>query len=219
MDVADRARIYAALGDPVRLAMVDELFLSDRTFQELSRLVGLPGNAAAHHLAVLESAGLITRSVSEGDHRRRYVSLQHQRVAGSIATPFAAPKAILFVCTHNSARSQFAAALWSQRTGGPAASAGTQPAPRVHPGAVRAAAEFGVDLTDAMPRGYDAVEDPPQLVISVCDRAREAGMPFANPSFHWSVPDPVPSGTASAFRMAFADLAERVERLASAAEH
>ncbi|MEK8110491.1 hypothetical protein NKG94_51535 [Micromonospora sp. M12] len=39
----------------------------------------------------------------------------------------------MFVCTRNSARSQLAAALWSDRAHTPAASAGTKPADRVHP--------------------------------------------------------------------------------------
>ena len=42
----------------------------------------------------------------------------------------------LFVCTHNSARSQLAATLWRRRTGAPATSAGTHPAREIHPGAV-----------------------------------------------------------------------------------
>ena len=46
---------------------------------------------------------------------------------------------LLFLCSHNSARSQLAAALWTARTGQPAESAGTHPAARVHRGAVAAA--------------------------------------------------------------------------------
>jgi ArsR family transcriptional regulator, arsenate/arsenite/antimonite-responsive transcriptional repressor / arsenate reductase (thioredoxin) len=216
MDLQDRARIHAALGDRYRLRIVDELLLSDRSFQELSRLVGLPANAAAHHLAVLESAGLIERHASEGDHRRRYVSLRLDRFEGLVASPAFRPSTILFVCTHNSARSQFAAALWTQRTGAPAESAGTDPAERVHPKAISAARAFGVDLHEAVPKGYDRLAVAPELVVSVCDRAREAGLPFDAPSIHWSVPDPVRAGTADAFRSAFADLAARVERLAAA---
>lgn len=216
MDLQERAQTYAALGDRYRLEMVDELLLSDRTFQELAALVGLPGNAAAHHLGVLESAGLIERSVSEGDHRRRYVTLRQERLAGLVHSPTLTPTVVLFICTHNSARSQFAAALWRERTGGVAESAGTDPAHRIHPSAVRAAKAFGLDLRGATPKGYAEVTTRPDLVVSVCDRARESGLPFEAPSLHWSVPDPVRAGTADAFRSAFADLAERVERLASA---
>jgi protein-tyrosine-phosphatase len=214
MDVDKRARVYAALGDPHRLQVVDALLHSDHTFQELAAIAGLPGNAAAHHLAVLESAGLIERHASEGDRRRRYLRLRHERLTELVQLPHLAPRVVLFVCTHNSARSQFAAGLWTQRTGGMADSAGSQPARRVHPNAIRAAGELLVDLSAAVPKGYDAVTDVPDLVVSVCDRAREASPPFAAPSLHWSVPDPVRAGTPAAFRSAFADITARVDRLA-----
>lgn len=219
MNLADRARLHAALGDPHRLRMVDELMLGDRTFQELAALVDLPGNAAAHHLAVLESAGLIERRPSEGDRRRRYVTLHQDRLEGVAPSSLLDPRAILFICTHNSARSQFAAALWRERTGGVADSAGTDPADRVHPKAARAAAEFGLDLTGAIPKGFDLVSGRPDLVVSVCDRARETGVPFAAPQLHWSVPDPVRSGTQAAFRSAFADISRRIDQLAKATPH
>ena len=219
MNVTDRARLHAALGDPHRLRIVDELLLGDRTFQELAALADLPGNAAAHHLAVLDSAGLIDRRRSEGDGRRRYVALHRDRLEGLVPSPSLDPRAILFVCTHNSARSQFAAALWRERTGGTADSAGTEPAGRVHPKAVRAAAEFGLDIATATPKGYDAVTAEPDLVVSVCDRAREAGVPFSARQLHWSVPDPVRLGTQAAFRSAFADISERIDQLAKVSPH
>ena len=211
MNVDDRATIHAALGDRHRLAMIDELLLSDRTFQELADLVGVRGNLAAHHLGVLETAGLVERGVSEGDHRRRYVSMHRDRLFGLVTVPLVDPERVLFVCTHNSARSQFAAAFWHQRTGRRAESAGTHPAPRVHPNAIRAAAGFGVDLGEASPRGYDAVDLAPALVVSVCDRAREAPLPFSAPSLHWSVADPAAAGTVTAFRSAFADISNRID--------
>ena len=219
MNVTDRARLHAALGDPHRLRIVDELLLGDRTFQELAALADLPGNAAAHHLAVLDSAGLIDRRPSEGDGRRRYVTLHRDLLEGLVTSPSLDPRAILFVCTHNSARSQFAAALWRERTGGTADSAGTEPAGRVHPKAARAAAEFGLDIATATPKGYDAVTAEPDLVVSVCDRAREAGVPFSARHLHWSVPDPVRLGTQAAFRSAFADIAGRIDQLAKVSPH
>ena len=215
MDLEERARVHAALGDPHRLRIVDALLHTDHTFQELAATADLPGNAAAHHLAVLESAGLIERHVSEGDRRRRYLHLRNERLTGLVEPPHFAPRMVLFVCTHNSARSQFAAALWGQQTGGMADSAGNHPADRVHPNAVRAAGQLGVDLSTAEPKGYNAIAPSPDLVVSVCDRAREAGLPFDAPSLHWSVPDPVRAGTPKAFRSAFADIAERVDRLAA----
>ncbi len=216
MKFTDRAVVHAALGDPVRLAMVDRLMLSDHTFHDLAGATGLAGNLAAHHLGVLESAGLIERRVSEGDRRRRYISLRRERLDGLDTPSPIAPKVVLFVCTHNSARSQFAAARWHQVTGLAAESAGTTPADRVHPGAVRAAAGFDVNLTGDRPKGFDAVTHDPDLIVSVCDRARESGLPFTSPSLHWSVPDPARAGTSAAFRTAFAEIVERIDRLADA---
>ncbi len=216
MDVADRALIHAALGDVHRLAMVDRLALSDRTFQELADAAGLAGNLAAHHLGVLEAAGLIGRRVSDGDHRRRYLSLRHDRLDGLIERTPIAPRCVLFVCTHNSARSQFAAALWQQRTGRDADSAGTHPAQRVHPGAIRAATRFGVDLRGMTPKGYDDVVSQPDMVVSVCDRAHEAGDSWPTATLHWSIPDPVEASSGEAFQIAFTDIAERIDRLGTA---
>jgi ArsR family transcriptional regulator, arsenate/arsenite/antimonite-responsive transcriptional repressor / arsenate reductase (thioredoxin) len=214
MDVAERARTYAALGDPHRLAIVDGLWLGDRTFDEVATIADLPGNLAAHHLNVLEASGLVERRVSEGDRRRRYITLRRDRLP-ELATPYGPPPDdVLFVCTHNSARSQFAAALWKQVTGRNAESAGTSPASRVHPDAVRAAAAFGLDLSEARPRSYDSVSRLPDLVISVCDRARESGIPFTAPSIHWSVPDPVRASNPAAFQAAFTEIADRIERFA-----
>jgi protein-tyrosine-phosphatase len=140
------------------------------------------------------------------------VTLRQDRLDEIHVRPDLVARRILFVCTHNSARSQFAAGYWERTTGRPAESAGTDPAPRVHPAAVRVAREFGVDLAGAEPRGYGAVTSSPDLVVSVCDRAYEAGWPFDAPVLHWSVPDPVRTGTDAAVRRAFTELAARIER-------
>jgi protein-tyrosine-phosphatase/DNA-binding transcriptional ArsR family regulator len=217
MELAARARMHAALGDPHRLAIVDALALGDRTPRELATLVDAPSNLLAHHLAVLAEAGLVERRVSSGDRRRRYVVLRPEALDGLLPGEASLPSGIvLFVCTHNSARSQVAAALWRARTGRPAESAGADPARRVHPLAVRAARRLGLELADAAPRGYEAVEDHPALVVSVCDRAREGSIPFEAPMLHWSVADPVADGRAAAFSSAFAEISRRVERLAAA---
>ncbi len=206
--------MHAALGNPTRLNIVDALALGDHTVNELRELSGLTGNLLAHHLDVLEGAGVIERRRSEGDQRRKYVVLRRDLLVdvGTHALRAARP---LFVCTHNSARSQFAAAMWSHRTGSHAQSAGTDPADRIHPKAVAVAAELGIDLGRAVPVGYEAVTIAPDLVISVCDRAREAPPPPGSaPRLHWSIPDPVLVGTDRAFRDAFSEIAARIDRLA-----
>ncbi len=212
-----RAARHAALGDPIRLAIVDELRSSDRSPVELREQFALESNLLAHHLDVLESVGLISRTRSSGDGRRRYVHLLRSALPGTEAgIPAAGPA--LFVCTLNSARSQLAAALWQHLTGADASSAGTHPAAAVHPGAVAAASRAGLDLGGAVPASLDDV-DPPALVVTVCDRAHEE-LPGAADRLHWSVPDPVPAGTKRAFDATVAELAERitaVARLESAA--
>lgn len=215
MDRQDRAGIHAALGDEHRLHIVDELMLGDLAPAEIGALIGLPSNLLAHHLGVLEEAGLITRRVSDADHRRRYISLTVRAWLEPLQDRRVGPRSVLFICTHNAARSQFAEALWRRRTGIPAESVGTEPALRVDPRAIRTAAEDGLDLSASAPRRYDAVGYRPDLVVSVCDRAREADLPFPAERLHWSIPDPVEAGTASAFRAAYHEISRRVERLAT----
>ena len=218
MDLDARATAHAALGDTRRLAIVDRLTTGDLTVAELAGLVDMSGNLLAHHLDVLAEAGMIERRVSEGDHRRRYVSLVWNSLPRSPGIEHTSRSSTAFVCTHNSARSQFAAALWESTTGRPSASAGSNPADRVHPTALRVASEFEVDLSSARPAAYDSLPPQIDLVVSVCDRAREAGLPPADDHLHWSVPDPVTTGTVASFRAAFTDIARRVERLAGTQE-
>lgn len=208
-----RAQAHAALGDERRLSIAEQLALGDRTVAELAELTGMSGSLLAHHLEVLADAGLVRRSVSEGDHRRRYVSLDWARIPSGLHLPPRSDQHVAFVCTHNSARSQFAAALWKQATGGEAVSAGSEPASRVHPTAVAVASEFGVDITDAKPGGYERIQGRPDLVVSVCDRALEDGLPAAEDYLHWSVPDPVKTGNVRSFRSAFEQIAERMALL------
>ena len=207
--VEDRAARHAALGDPVRLAIVDELASSDRAPVELRRLLDLESNLLAHHLDVLEGVGLIERSRSSGDGRRRYLHLRRDALEGLAPGRAVAPGAALFVCSANSARSQLAAALWRHRTGQPADSAGTHPADRVHPGAVAAAERAGIDLGGATPRALDAAGPTPPLVVTVCDQAHEEVRPDTS-WLHWSIPDPVSAGTEAAFDATVDELTDRI---------
>jgi protein-tyrosine-phosphatase/DNA-binding HxlR family transcriptional regulator len=209
-----RARVHAALGDPARLAIVDALTVGDASPGEIGHDLGLPTNLVAHHVKVLHDAGLIVRTRSEGDRRRTYLRLEPQVLASLTPPPLEGAERVVFVCTHNSARSQLAAALWRDRIGGPVASAGTKPAPRVHPRAMRVAHRHGLDL-DATGTAHvaDVVRDG-DLVIAVCDNAHEDMTGPARPRLHWSVPDPVRIDTDDAFEDAYADLAGRIDRLA-----
>jgi protein-tyrosine-phosphatase/DNA-binding transcriptional ArsR family regulator len=228
-----RAQIHAALGDPARLAIVDRLILGDASPGEIAHDLGMATNLVAHHVNVLMQAALIDRRRSEGDRRRTYLRLQPAALAGLTAAHLdISAGRVVFVCTHNSARSQLAAALWRQRTGRPVASAGTRPAARVHPRALTIAHRHGLRLD---PTGTAHVTDilrPDDLVIAVCDNAYEdlaadTGAPDVPrrvpPRLHWSVPDPVRVDTDAAFEAAYADLDDRITRLAptftSGADH
>jgi ArsR family transcriptional regulator, arsenate/arsenite/antimonite-responsive transcriptional repressor / arsenate reductase (thioredoxin) len=214
--IARRAAVHAALGEPVRLAIVEDLAASDRSPTELATRCSVPSNLLAHHLDVLEEVGLIERFVSAGDRRRRYVRLVREPLARlGVATARPAGQ-VLFVCSHNSARSQLAAALWTARTGGPASSAGTHPADRVHPGAVAAASRAGLDLSEATPRmlGAGDAAEVVELVVTVCDQAHEELEPGPG-WWHWSLPDPVQDGRATAFDAVITELDDRIRAVAN----
>jgi protein-tyrosine-phosphatase len=95
-------------------------------------------------------------------------------------------------------------------------SAGTDPAPRVHPRAVKVAARHGLGLDDAGTRRLEGVQRPGDLVVAVCDNAFEDLLERVRPELHWSVPDPVRRGSGADFEAAFADIRSRVARLAGA---
>lgn len=211
-DLDHRAARHAALSDPLRLAIVDELSVSDRAPSELLATLDLPSNLLAHHLDVLEGVGMISRHRSSGDGRRRYVHLEPSALRALGPRRRVTTGRALFVCTHNSARSQLAAALWRRATGSPAESAGTHPAERVHPGAVAAAQQVGLDLSAAHPVTLGDPSVWPDLVVTVCDRAHEE-LGARHEHLHWSVPDPVEIGTASAFEAARDEIGERIEQL------
>jgi ArsR family transcriptional regulator, arsenate/arsenite/antimonite-responsive transcriptional repressor / arsenate reductase (thioredoxin) len=214
--IAARAARFAALGDPVRLAIVDELAVSDLAPIELRRLTGIESNLLAHHLDVLEANGLISRHRSSGDGRRRYVRLERDSFPSLNGGRQLALGVALFVCTHNSARSQLAAALWAEVTGLDASSAGTSPADRIHPGAIASARRAGLDLTGAKPRRISDVRPLPPLVVTVCDRAHEELEPKPH-WLHWSILDPVPAATPAAFDAARDELHQRIRTLAGRA--
>jgi arsenate reductase len=104
------------------------------------------------------------------------------------------PIRVLFICTHNSARSQMAEGLLRARGGGrfAAFSAGTE-ATEVRPLAIRAMDEIGVDLRRQESKTlHRYLGEPFDLVVTVCDDAREACpvFPGARRTDHWSFEDP-----------------------------
>jgi arsenate reductase len=101
---------------------------------------------------------------------------------------------VLFLCTHNSARSQmaegFLRAMAGDRFG--AGSAGTEKT-SVNPLAIRAMAELGIDLGGHTSKLYaDVASGPWDYLITVCDDANERcpWVPGSVKRLHWSFPDP-----------------------------
>ena len=211
-DVAWRASVHGALADPARLAIVDHLLLGDASPSELQLLLSMPSNLIAHHLRVLEMAGVVRRTRSEADRRRTYLCLNAKAL--DVMVPSAARQAerVLFVCTQNSARSQLAVAIWNQHSNVPATSAGTHPAAEVHPGAIAAARRHGLNMRPRTPTHLDDVITRGDLVIAVCDNAHEE-LPAEMRRIHWSIPDPGRTATRTAFDQAVDDLTLRIDRL------
>ena len=113
--------------------------------------------------------------------------------------PLRRPLRVLFLCTRNSARSQIAEAVMESTIDRMArgrfevASAGATPAPSVHPLALQALSDFGIDWSAARPKSIDSVCDQRwDLIITVCDRAKETCPVFpGQPAFaHWGMDDP-----------------------------
>jgi arsenate reductase len=108
--------------------------------------------------------------------------------------PMTDPIRVLFVCTHNSARSQIAEALL-ERYGGDdfeVASAGTE-STRVNPYAVRVLADAGIDWSHAESKTIDRFLDQRfDYVITVCDRAKATCpvFPGSENTLHWGLDDP-----------------------------
>jgi protein-tyrosine-phosphatase len=207
-----RANVFATLGDPRRLEIAEELSRSDRTPGELIEKFELSSALLAHHLDVLGRAGLVERTDSHADGRKRFVRLlPRHRAVLHIA---AAPRDVTFVCTHNSARSQLAAALWRKIVGTQAGSAGTRPAAVVHPLALKVAKRHQLDLSSARPMLYTTRKHRGSTIITVCDQSHDD---LANPlaRLHWSLPDPVEAGTSTAFEATYHELINRIQLLAS----
>ncbi|HEX4962238.1 MAG TPA: ArsR family transcriptional regulator [Thermoanaerobaculia bacterium] len=227
----------------LRWNLVEALSRSDLRVQELVELVGEPANLVSYHLRQLREQALVAERRSAADRRDVYYSLDLERLRGLFMTasetlhpglaetPQAAVLSglrlerrvrVLFLCTHNSARSQMAEALLRSLGNGEveAFSAGTE-VTRVHPLAVQTMAERGLDISAQRSKHLsEYVGEPFDYVITVCDNAREACPLFpGDPErIHWSIPDPAAvEGSeevqAAAFQRAADELTARIRYL------
>ncbi|MBC7205401.1 MAG: arsenate reductase ArsC [Methyloversatilis sp.] len=139
----------------------------------------------------------------------------------------ARPLNVLFLCTHNSARSVLAECLLNHLGGARfrAFSAGSQPSGRVNPFALQALAEQGIDTTGVRSKAWDEFAAPGapamDLIITVCDSAAGETCPVwpGHPATaHWGYADPsaTPGSDAAkltAFRDTLALIRRRLEIL------
>jgi protein-tyrosine-phosphatase/DNA-binding transcriptional ArsR family regulator len=224
---------------PVRWELLTALAGSDLRVRELVERVDQPQSLVSYHLRLLRDAGLVASTRSSFDGRDSYYHLDLERCAEALTESGAAlhpalrldrpppalpvggrPVAVLFVCTGNSARSPIAEALLRHHGADhtTVTSAGTRPRDRMHRHAVRILRDtIGVDVSHQRPQHLDTVIGRRfDHVITLCDRAREAGPSFAHHPWraHWSVVDPATADDGyRAFRRVAADIDTRIRHL------
>jgi protein-tyrosine-phosphatase/DNA-binding transcriptional ArsR family regulator len=204
------------LADDLRWKLILELAQSDRRVQELVALLKEPANLVSYHLKKLRDSQIISDRRSAADGRDVYYSLNLDVLRASflasgaaihpaISEPDSTPQVeeaqtslplarVLFLCTHNSARSQMAEGIMRSLAGNRVEvfSAGSEPQP-IHPFALQAMAEIGIDISHQQPKHFDDfVGQTFDYIITVCDRVREVCPVFpGDPEhIHWSFPDP-----------------------------
>jgi protein-tyrosine-phosphatase len=237
-------------GHPLRWRLLRELARSDRHVRELCTLTGEPQSLVSYHLGLLRTEQVVSMRRSSADRRQAYYTLELARCEQLLSAaggalhpglrltpapsqnprqrPGGARPRVLFTCTGNSARSQMAQALVEQLAHGAvdALSAGSDPKP-LHPNAVRAMHEHGIDIADRRSKHLGEFADARvDYVISLCDRVREVCPEFpGRPDvIHWSIPDPASAGDSDersypAFRRTAAELATRVGFLLKLIDH
>ena len=221
--------MLALAGHPIRWALLSELARSDRRVRELAAATGEPQSLVSYHLGRLRSAELIAAQRSSFDGRDSYYRLELDRCGTLLAQAGAAlhpalallppsparprPARVLFLCTGNSSRSQMAEALVRDMApaGTKVVSAGSDPKP-VHPDAVSAMRERGIDITAARSQHLSTFAARRfDHVITLCDRVREVcpEFPGGPQAVHWSIADPARD---AAGYPAFVRTADEVER-------
>ena len=230
------------LAHDLRWQLLTALAHSDHRVQELAEKLQRPMNLVSYHLRQLREAGLVLERRSSADGRDLYCSLDVSEFArrfhasGAMLHPALAsgngaslpsastttPLRLLFLCTHNSARSQMAEALLRAKCAPrpiEVVSAGDHPS-KIHPAAIAAMHVMGIDMAAQTSKHLDAFRGQHfDTIVTVCDQVREhcPVFPGAPDTIHWSIPDPS-LATASpieqeVFRATAAQLAVRVDHL------
>lgn len=230
--------ILPLVADPHRWQLLAELARSDLRVGELTERLGKPQNLVSYHLGELRKAGVVVSRRSSADRRDVYYHadlIRCRDLLGAASAgihpgirlspvPTVVPSTtpggharVLFLCTGNSARSQMAEALVQHRSGGAisARSAGSHPK-ALHPNAVRAMAELGIDIAGNTTKHLRRfVRMRFDRVVTLCDKVREIcpEFPGATAGSHWSLPDPAAEGDDDELTYpAFLRTAEEIEQ-------
>ncbi len=210
----DTVQFFKVLADETRLAILQLLALTDLRAGEVVAHLHSPQNMVSYHLRQLRSLGLLRDRRSNADARDIYYSVDLDRLemlytaagnalhpsfaaevtASSSSTTLDRPLRVLFLCTHNSARSQLAEGITRQLGGGQveAYSAGSQSA-EVHPLSLALLEEWGIDTSIHRAKSLDEFRGQSfDYVITVCDYIRDDCPTFPGDPhrIHWSFPDP-----------------------------
>jgi protein-tyrosine-phosphatase len=204
------------LAHDIRWRILVALSRSDHRVEELVKQIKQPHNLLSYHLKRLRLQNLVTERRSSADARDIYYSLNltqfrqlyveagaslhpalgkpMEQSSAQTTSTTAQPVRILFLCTHNSARSQMAEGLL-RALGGKRVevfSAGSEPT-SIHPLAVKIMSSRGIDLTTHRSKHLkEFLGQHFDYVITVCDRVRESCPVFPGDpeQIHWSFPDP-----------------------------
>ncbi len=244
--VPDVLSFFRALADETRLAIVRLLALTDLRAGELVERLHQPQNAVSYHLKQLRALGLLRDRRSSRDARDVYYSVDIERLqtfyhaigdalhpgiaakrdTASVAADTQPRLRILFLCTHNRARSQLAEGITRYLAGDhvDVYSAGDH-ATEVHPLTVEMLSELGIDTSRHHAKDMQQfVGQHFDYVITTCDYVTGNCPTFPGDPhrIHWSCDDPsiIDGGIEeqrAAFRKARRELMTRIRYLLAAA--
>lgn len=225
------------LAHDIRWRILLALSRSDHRVEELVKQIKQPHNLISYHLKRLRLQQLVTERRSSADARDIYYSLNLDRfrqlytetgqaLHPGVSEPLSAlqPQTktssetsirVLFLCTHNSARSQMAEGILRELGQGKIEvfSAGSEPT-SVHPLAIEVMSGRGIDLsTQRSKHMQEYLGQDFDYVITVCDQIREVCPVFPGEPehIHWSFPDPAAiDGSLKARESGFEDTARRL---------
>ncbi len=232
------------LAHDIRWRILLALSRSDHRVEELVKQIKQPHNLVSYHLKRLRLQKLVTERRSSADGRDIYYSLNldqfrrlyfetgqslHPALGEPISQPHLqaetlspSPIRVLFLCTHNSARSQMAEGLLRKLGGDQIEvfSAGSEPT-AIHPLTIKVLSKIGIDLSQHRAKHFDEfLGENFDYIITVCDRVREVCPVFPGDpeQIHWSFPDPAaieggPQSQENAFQDTARLLKVRIEYL------